>query len=360
MKVDWKKTSSLLPQQDTIPKVSSIDTAEINTLGINPIFIEIEKKKQEVEEFKQKIALEAKKNVKKSVKPIIDTTCIWCTSKDVPTAFNLLELTVENHPTFFETKLYDKLYYKKVVNSPSLVFIETETSINNKGNLSYQTYPRANAIDYIEWVIFPLFLLFLTVCFLRFFYKKHLTGFFQSFLFYYSATRQNKESLLLNGRISLILDAIYFTIISVYVVLSYDLLFGLSNSQFPPLILGLFVLGGSLAFRLLQTILNKFIGFFSNNSIYLNELLFHQLIYPRVFGIIAIPFVFILAYSKGITQEISLYLIATSFIIMLILRLFRSLKVFLNKGFSIFYFLLYLCALEIIPVLILFKEIFRN
>jgi hypothetical protein len=360
MKSNLNKISSLLPQQDTIPKVSSIDTAEISTHGINPIFLEIERKNKEVEGFKQKIALEAKKSAIKSIKPTIDTTCNWCTSKDTAPISNLLELTIEKNPTFLETKLYDKLYYKEVVSSPSLVFVETETSINYEINKRFQAYPRANANDYLEWVILPLFLLFLIVCFLKYFYKKHLAGFFQSFLFFYSATRQNKESFILNEKISLILDSIYFIIISVYVVLSYDLLVGLTNSPFPPMILGLLVFGGAITFRLLQTFLNKLIGYISNNSIYLNELLFHQLIFPRVFGIIAIPFVFIQAYSKGITQEISLYLIATSFAIMLILRFFRSLKVFLNKGFSIFYFLLYLCALEIIPVLILFKEIFRN
>jgi len=76
-----------------------------------------------------------------------------------------------------------------------------------------------------------------------------------------------------------------------------------------------------------------------------------------VFGVVAVPFVFIMAYGKGIPQSISFYALASLFIIMLILRFFRSLKVFLNKGFSIFYFILYLCALEIIPVLIVFKEI---
>ncbi|HPI70036.1 MAG TPA: DUF4271 domain-containing protein, partial [Tenuifilaceae bacterium] len=189
------------------------------------------------------------------------------------------------------------------------------------------------------------------------FYNKHLNNIFKSFTFYYSATKQNKESFLNARRIFAVLDFTYFLAISISVAHSFNVIPGLSLGELTPILLAVIVFGGVLSFRLFQLIANKIIGYLSNSSSHLDELFFHRLVFPRVFGIVAVPFVFIMAYGKGIPQSISFYALASLFIIMLILRFFRSLKVFLNKGFSIFYFILYLCALEIIPVLIVFKEI---
>jgi len=41
----------------------------------------------------------------------------------------------------------------------------------------------------------------------------------------------------------------------------------------------------------------------------------------------------------------------------MIFRMIRTIKVFIDNGLSIFYFILYLCALEIVPLLVIWKEV---
>ena len=50
-------------QQDTTQQVSLQDTSQVNTLGINPIFLQIERKAQEVEEYKQKYLLSTNEEI---------------------------------------------------------------------------------------------------------------------------------------------------------------------------------------------------------------------------------------------------------------------------------------------------------
>jgi len=344
-------------QQDTIPKVPEIDTIDASLQGINPIFLKIEQKRKEVDAYKEKISRTSeRKTIRQSVRQV-DTTCHWCLAKEGKYYINLIESSQGKSLSFFETNLYDKQYFIEEVGSPGPVFIESLNAGSTKSRNEILPIPRSNAINELEWIILPIFLLVLIVGTVKYFFNKQLANYFQGLFYFFIASKQNREGSLFSRRISLVLDITYFVIISIYVVLSYDQLFGLSTTHFPSLMLGLFIFSGMVLFRLFQYVSNKLVGFFSDNSTFFNEFYFHQIIFPRVFGIIAIPLLIIQAYSKGISQEISLYFFAMSFIIMVFLRFFRSLKVFLNKGFSIFYFLLYLCALEIIPILFVINEI---
>ena len=344
-------------QQDTTQQVSLQDTSQVPTLGINPIFLQIERKTQEVEEYKQKYLLSTKRKTAKATKITVDTTCNWCIAGSATQNTNLLRLSLENETAFFDPHLCDKLFYEREIAKPTLVFIETVPNSNHTEVKNISPKPRVNTTDPLDWILFPLLLLLIISVLIKYFYNKHLNNIFKSFTFYYSATKQNKESFLNARRIFAVLDFTYFLAISISVAHSFNVIPGLSLGELTPILLAVIVFGGVLSFRLFQLIANKIIGYLSNSSSHLDELFFHRLVFPRVFGVVAVPFVFIMAYGKGIPQSISFYALASLFIIMLILRFFRSLKVFLNKGFSIFYFILYLCALEIIPVLIVFKEI---
>jgi len=77
-----------------------------------------------------------------------------------------------------------------------------------------------------------------------------------------------------------------------------------------------------------------------------------------VCGIVLILISALLLCNVNISAEI-LYIIGFIGIgITLILMLYKLIQIFFYKGYSIFYLLLYLCALEIMPVLVLVKALF--
>jgi hypothetical protein len=75
----------------------------------------------------------------------------------------------------------------------------------------------------------------------------------------------------------------------------------------------------------------------------------------RVLGLIFFIFIVLISYTSFVSAEV--YFIA-GFILMSVLyffRIIRLLKIFINRHMSIFYYILYLCALEILPAVVLIK-----
>ncbi|MBE0673370.1 MAG: DUF4271 domain-containing protein [Bacteroidales bacterium] len=75
----------------------------------------------------------------------------------------------------------------------------------------------------------------------------------------------------------------------------------------------------------------------------------------RILGIAILPVVVAISYMDDTLMK---FLVPTGFVIIimtLIVRIIRLLNIFLQNGVSIFYFILYLCALEIMPAAVFFK-----
>ena len=80
-------------------------------------------------------------------------------------------------------------------------------------------------------------------------------------------------------------------------------------------------------------------------------------LYNKMIGIILLPIIALIPYvPKHITPWL-FYAGTIIIIILYIFRIFRGLQICFKNRLSIFYLILYLCALEILPTLILFKVI---
>ena len=74
-------------------------------------------------------------------------------------------------------------------------------------------------------------------------------------------------------------------------------------------------------------------------------------------GIVLLPIISILPYVPDSIAPWVFYAGFFVIILLYILRIFRGLQISFKNRLSIFYLILYLCALEIMPTLILFKVI---
>lgn len=342
--------------QDTIPQKPFNDTVEVKSINIDPLFLELERKAKEVEAYKKKVSLEAARSKIRQIKPPVDTTCHWCPGGELKPLHKLVVASEINTPKFYPINLYDKNYYTENFKIKAPVYIENDAFTEVKAPTKIYIKPRFQESNHFEWVFIPIFALVLALAFIRFFYRKFLSEYFQSTVFFFAANKQKKESNFLSGWISLSLDLIYFLSTSVFAVLFVNQKFDFEEIAFTPFEFTLYFFLGLIAFRLFRYFCIKLLGILSDQKAEFDELFYHQLIFPRVFGIIAIPLIAILAYGKDIAQLICIYTFVFSFGLMTVFRIFRSLKVFLINGFSVFYFLLYLCALEILPVLFILHE----
>jgi hypothetical protein len=78
-------------------------------------------------------------------------------------------------------------------------------------------------------------------------------------------------------------------------------------------------------------------------------------IFNKNIGLFLLPVVIAFPFIHEKLQPVVLYFGIGILIIMFLLRFYRGLQIIIRKGVSIFYLILYLCAIEILPVLLLLK-----
>jgi len=115
------------------------------------------------------------------------------------------------------------------------------------------------------------------------------------------------------------------------------------------------LLGGWL---LLKYLVHKAVGLISANKALFNENFHAVLIYNKIAGLLLIPVVLGLAYVHPSLASIFLFSGLGLLLIIYFLRIIRLNTLFISKRISPLYSILYLCALEILPVLVLIRVFF--
>jgi hypothetical protein len=96
-------------------------------------------------------------------------------------------------------------------------------------------------------------------------------------------------------------------------------------------------------------------GNLSGESEVFNEYLINVYQSYRFSSVILFAVVILLVYTVILPPRIIFILGAIALIIFYLLRVFRLFLIFMKRNISVLYLILYLCALEILPVLILVK-----
>jgi len=85
------------------------------------------------------------------------------------------------------------------------------------------------------------------------------------------------------------------------------------------------------------------------------EYLYTGYSYNKLMGILFLPLNFVLVFTSGTLNEYIIYLSLFTLIMLLIVKILRGVIFSMEKGVFSFYLFLYLCALEIVPILLLYK-----
>jgi hypothetical protein len=352
-----QQDSTLKLSQDTISGAPANDTIKKTQEGINPLFLMSERKSEEVEAYKEQVSIQ-KTWAATRVKSTADTTCYICPDTQLITLQSIVESQEPPQQIFNIISLYDKDYYVRELGPSRPVFIETQETTLKDSPINLRTKGLNNELNAADWAIYPLLTLVLFIGFLKAFFSEELSSLFRSTTFFFLAKKLTRENSILWNRMFMMLDFVFFISVPIFVALMLnhsDLGESLDYSLVSILALTFF---GLLGFRVLRYFFLKTLGFITQQTTEFSYIYFNQLLYPRAIGVIIVPMLILFAYTNNLFQEIMYYALITTIFIYLILRVFRTFQVFLFKGFSIFYLILYLCALEIIPVLIVFKEIF--
>lgn len=248
-------------------------------------------------------------------------------------------------------------YKSEVVDSQfpeSVSYIELTTQDTASQNGIVLPAHKVNSFN-TDWLTILMFVALALLASVRFTFANYVSSLFQSVVNYSTSSRMFRERnySILSGAFRL--DVLYYTIFSVFILQILGF-FSIGNQR--P---GIFYYGKILGLVILYFVLKKFLykllGIIFKGIPETSEFIFNIDNFNRVTGIILIPVVALLAfYPYQYMFVIVIAGIATVFGLYFIL-LVRGISILLRKQFSILYLFLYLCTLEFLPLLLIFKVV---
>lgn len=256
----------------------------------------------------------------------------------------------------------DKYFYlfkkHKIKKNEALVF--SSNNIKTSLNTIKEVKPQERNFVSNDWYIVPIIIGLITFAFVFKVYRKYFGKLFESGFYRYVSKKLVDDKNVSFKRFSFILDFLF--IISFSLIIDQTL--RRLNLYSPPVglefLLAILVALFLFSIRVLRFIVFRLFILFTNQKTFFNDLYINLLLYTRILGLILLPLVFLILYTSS--QMSLIFICFSGFIIAItmIIRTIRSMRVFIDNGLSIFYFILYLCALEIAPFLVAWKELQIN
>ena len=205
--------------------------------------------------------------------------------------------------------------------------------------------------DWLVGVILVAFLLFATV---RLIFNKYLNQLLHSTVNYSTFTRLFRERYFNLLHASFRLDLIFNLELAllIYQFLSiHKINLGFSKSYS----LYIACLGLIVGYFLAKRIVYYLLGILTESKPEVLEYMFNIIVFNRAMGVFLLPLTAIIAFVPLTIAEPLLYFGLLIVVIFYLLELARGIKIFLKKQFSILYLILYLCTLEILPLLLIYS-----
>jgi len=117
----------------------------------------------------------------------------------------------------------------------------------------------------------------------------------------------------------------------------------------------LFNFGLLAAVFMARIVLHNFAGILFKSSRIVREYLYNMFVFNKLMGLFALPMMFLLVYTRGVLQDVVFWTGIIVLSVILLLRLIRGVVFSYQKDVLIFYMFLYLCALEILPLVLLYR-----
>lgn len=204
------------------------------------------------------------------------------------------------------------------------------------------------------WYFIYLFILLGLYAWISIYYGNVIVQIYQSATNFRFANRMFKNTGQLQSQLDLVLYLFYFLSLSFFLyyleqqsgVFPYDLQGGV-------LLLFNFSVLAALFFG--RLVIHNIAGFLFNSLKIIREYLYNMFVFNKLMGLVVLPLTFFLVYTRGILHQVILWTSIVLVLGILILRVIRGMQFSYKKEVLIFYMFLYLCALEIAPLVLLYR-----
>ncbi len=205
-----------------------------------------------------------------------------------------------------------------------------------------------------DWITILLIASFLLLGWIRLFNKKYLISLVKSIISFQESNTLYREKNTLMERASFMVNLLFLSNISVFVI-QLRHFWKLSLNNIDDLTLYFIVFGCLLVIYAFRAISSLFIGYvFLKQKVFAEY--FHNVnIYTKNTGLFLFPVIITLQFLSFHYLPFIVYIGLILSAALYLLQAIRSFQIIIRKNVSIFYMILYLCAFEFTPFLIIYK-----
>ena len=205
-----------------------------------------------------------------------------------------------------------------------------------------------------DWLLGVLIGSLVILAWIRLFYNKFLSPTFVSVFNQQMAHNLFRDKSSLSSRVSSGLNLIFYinTGLFIFLALTHKGIAVADVKGFRAFLLFTVLL---MLLYSMKYIVCSVVGFISLSQSAFAEYMHNVFLYNRNLGLFLFPILLGMVYMSEILSPLFFYTGIFLVLSMYSMRLFRGIQIFIRKGVSIFYMILYLCGLEILPILVFFK-----
>ena len=204
-----------------------------------------------------------------------------------------------------------------------------------------------------DWMIGMVIVSFVILAWTRMIYGKYIGMLMQSAVNFFTARRVYQESNMVLGRVFLILNILFFLNIGLFASQCVNF-YGYTTGDVTGFAqFGLFTLL-FMAVYLSRGIVLKILDFIFDTKAF-GAYNFTIFMYNKVYGLFLLPLIAVIPFVPASVSEKLMWIGLGLFVMFYVFTLFRGLRICFKNKVSIFYLFFYLCALEILPLLSIYK-----
>jgi len=204
------------------------------------------------------------------------------------------------------------------------------------------------------WIFVSMLLLLGFLAWIRIYYRNILTETLQASSNFQVASRMFNDNSLLQRQLDNALYLFYFLSAGIFLYMTEKKFqwepYGLNG--FRLYAFNVLLLSGVF---LLRVVVINLCGYVFNRLSIFREYIYNTFIFNKLIGLAVLPVMLFAFYARGWMGEIFEWLGIALVMVLIIMRIIRGLVLSFRKGISIFYMFLYLCALEIAPLILLYR-----
>jgi hypothetical protein len=206
----------------------------------------------------------------------------------------------------------------------------------------------------VNWLPGVLILSFFVFSWVKMLYQKYVIQVITSSVNYQASIRLLRERNVLFRNMAVGLNFVFAINVGLFILFLIQF-FGLKQVHQDNFIsVVIYSLAVTLLYNI-KTFFCKLVGYIFMVREEFSEYIHNIHLFNKNIGLLLFPIVIVFPYINDFFKPFVFYLGISVVILMLVLRTFRGIQIIMRKGVSTFYLILYLCAVEILPVLLLVK-----